>query len=167
MNVKILVLLTALMLVLAACTGAPAATQEPGVGVTGPTEAAGGAGTEAGGASPTTAAGGGAGAAGTCVSVPDQQAFVTAGQGVYEANCAGCHGAQGEGSGNFPALTNVGEAAMADPIGLVTEYFAVDAHPKTLTADDVAAVLSFSSTSFGNSTAIVCPDQVLENMPAQ
>ena len=150
MKIKILVLFTALMLVLAACTGAPAATTEPGVGVTGPTESAGGA-----------------GAAGTCVTVPDQQAFVTAGQGVYEANCAGCHGAQGEGSGNFPALTNIGDAAMADPIGLVTEYFSVDAHPKTLTADDVAAVLSYSSTSFGNSTAIVCPDQVLENMPAQ
>lgn len=167
MNVKILVLLTVLMLILAACAGAPAATTEPGVGVTGPTDAAGSPTTDTSGASPTTAAGGGAGAAGTCVSVPDPQAFVTAGQGVYEANCAGCHGAQGEGSGNFPALTNIGDAAMTDPIGLVTEFFSVDAHPKTLTADDVAAVLSFSSASFGNSTAVICPDQVLENMPAQ
>lgn len=163
MKIKILVLCTALMLVLAACGGAPAATTEPGVGVTGPTEAAGDT-------SPTTAAGGDTGAAGpagTCATVPDPQVFVTAGQGVYEANCAGCHGAQGEGSGNFPALTNIGESATTDPIGLVTEYFSVDAHPKTLTADDVAAVLSFSSASFSNSTAVICPDQVLENMPAQ
>ncbi len=161
MRIKILVLFATMMLLLAACTGAPAATQEPGVGVTGPTDAAGGAG------SPTTAAGGDTGAAGTCVTVPDQQAFVTVGQMVYEANCAGCHGNQGEGSGNFPPLTNSAGLAMEDPIGLVNDYFAVEAHPRTLTADDVAAVLSYSRTAFNNNTAIVCPDQVLENMPAQ
>ena len=39
------------------------------------------------------------------------QAVVEAGRGLFTANCAACHGAQGQGSGSGPSLVGVGAAS--------------------------------------------------------
>lgn len=145
---------------LAACSGTPGTT---GTGVpgetaqvpeTGGTGAAPGAGTTTGGG--TTGS--------TCVGV-DTQALMTAGQAVYTESCAGCHGAQGEGQGDNPALAANQDMTVADAAALVQAYFAVDAHPKTLSVDDLAGALTYVRSSFGNTATAICPDQITIPMP--
>jgi ubiquinol-cytochrome c reductase cytochrome c subunit len=57
--------------------------------------------------------GGAAGQGGAGTAAADQQAVVEAGRGLYTANCASCHGPQGEGGAAGPSLVGAG-AASAD-----------------------------------------------------
>ncbi|HKO47426.1 MAG TPA: c-type cytochrome [Polyangiaceae bacterium] len=89
---------------------------------------------------------------------------VTLGADVYAARCSSCHGQDGEGTGNAPAL--VGPAALpldppsgakqrksqfvtaADVAAFVTEYMPGDA-PGSLSARDYFAVLAFDLKANG------------------
>ena len=139
-----------LLLALAACTPA-ASTPDTGAQATQPE-----------GAGPTVLPGGvgGDGAnSGMCVSVDTNQLMNT-GQSLYNDQCASCHGEQGEGVGNFPALTGNTVVTGQDIVGLVQGYFAVDAHPKTVTAEDLSALLTYSRGAFGNTGTVICPEDI-------
>lgn len=164
---RLFAVLTLLAVLLAACGGAAGtgttgtqavpetgATTAPGAGSATSTTGTGGTGS----ATSTAGTSGGA-TGGTCVGV-DTQAMMTAGQTLYTENCAGCHGAQGEGTGDFPGLAANETVTADDVVALVQAYFAVDAHPKTLPVEDLAGVLSFTRGSFGNTAAVICPDQI-------
>jgi mono/diheme cytochrome c family protein len=152
-KIAALMLLTFL---LAACGGG--ATQAPDTG----------AGTGAATAAPTTAAGGtaggGAGSDEVCVGVDTVQ-LASAGQALYEQRCASCHGAQGEGMGDFPALAGDANLTTTNAADLVAAYFAVDAHPKDISADDFAGMFTYVRGAFGNNAPVVCPSDV--TIPAQ
>lgn len=90
----------------------------------------------------------------------DTAQLTSAGQSVYEERCASCHGAQGEGSGNFPALAGNTNLTVGDVAQVIQDYFSVGAHPQDLSPDDVAAVLTYARTSFGNTGEAVCPADV-------
>lgn len=149
---RLILALSILMLVLAACAGGGAADQgaeTPAAGDTTATEAVPETGT---GTEP-------AGSAADCAGVDTQQ-LMTTGQTVYADSCAGCHGEQGEGQGDFPALAGAVDITGADGATLVQEYLAVEAHPQDLTPDNLAAVLTYVRGSFGNTAAAVCPADV-------
>lgn len=115
--------------------------------------------TEPGAMEATQPAAGDGSAAGTCVSVDTNQ-LMTAGQTLYTDQCASCHGEQGEGMGDFPALTGNAMVTGEDVVQLVTGYFAVDAHPKTLSQEDLSALLSYTRGSFGNTGTVICPEDI-------
>jgi len=148
-------IVTAILLVLTACTPAGTATET----AAGPDGA--GAITESAPMSTplaTEAAGGGEPAA-NCAGVDTQQ-LMTTGQTVFTDRCASCHGAQGEGQGDFPALAASPAVTVENVMDLVTTYLSVEAHPKDVTPDDLAAVLTYVRGSFGNTAAAVCPADV-------
>jgi mono/diheme cytochrome c family protein len=91
-----------------------------------------------------------------------QAASIARGQLVYGANCARCHGANGEGvNNNFPNLA-ANQAFWNGPsyniIGMVLGGFAqwhdgqsnMPAFRATLSDDDIAAVANYVRTSWGN-----------------
>lgn len=46
------------------------------------------------------------------------------GRGVYDAQCAACHGAKGEGSAAFPKLVGgIGSLATAQPVGTIGSFW--------------------------------------------
>jgi mono/diheme cytochrome c family protein len=154
----ILVLALAAALLLAACGPAAPNSGDATGGNSGalPTDAAG--------AAPTEAAAGGEEVpqTGAC----DAQTLIAAGEGLYTEQCAGCHGAQGEGSDEFPSLAG-GDITTADALTLVQKYLSVEAHPKTLTPDDLSAVLTFVRGSFGNTGEAICADVIQQVLPVQ
>lgn len=98
--------------------------------------------------------------AGLCVGVDTAQ-LMAAGQTLYADKCAGCHGEQGEGSSDFPALSANANVTGEDVLALIQAYFAVDGHPKEVTADDLAAVLTYTRGAFGNTAPAVCPADIV------
>jgi mono/diheme cytochrome c family protein len=167
---KVALLAAVMTLALAACasggtTGGASPTTSAGGdagGATGGNAAGGDA------ASPTTAAGGdagaGAGAAANCAGV-DTTALVSSGQAAYSERCASCHGAQGEGQGDFPAIAGNTAVTGDDVAGLVNSYFAVDAHPKDVTPEQLAGLFSYARSNFGNTAAVVCPSDITVPAP--
>ena len=89
----------------------------------------------------------------------DSQQLASAGQAIYTESCAGCHGEQGEGV-NGPPLAGNERLSGDDSVMFLQSYMAVDTHPKDLAPEDLAAVLTYSRTSFGNTGMAVCPDEV-------
>lgn len=56
--------------------------------------------------------------------LPPGQGTARAGQGLYERSCAVCHGAQGEGQGDYPPLVGGrGTLATAKPIQTVGSFW--------------------------------------------
>lgn len=136
----------ALLMFVTACTAAAPANTEgadqvPGTGAT------------AEGTSPVVET---LGAAVECAGV-DTQLMIAAGQTLYTENCASCHGEQGEGVGDFPALAGNQVVTTADVQQLIQGYFAVDAHPKEMMPEDFAAMFTYMRGSFGNTADAVCP----------
>lgn len=105
-------------------------------------------------------------AAGLCPGV-DITALTTAGAGLYAEQCASCHGAAGEGVGSFPALANNTAVTAEDATELITSYFAVDAHPKTIAPDQLAGLMSFIRSDFNGGVAAVCPGLIEQVQPSQ
>jgi mono/diheme cytochrome c family protein len=98
-----------------------------------------------------------------CVSV-DTQALMLTGEVVYADSCAGCHGEQGIGVGDFPGLT-AGSLNVEDVTGLVTRYFSVEGHPTNLSEIDVAGVFTYVRSSFGNTGSVICPEDLMLPVP--
>ena len=68
----------------------------------------------------------------------------TAGKTVYDANCASCHGASGEGSANYPAVAGEGGSEAID---IVTNGDgAMPAFGGSLTEQEIADVVAYLET---------------------
>ena len=96
----------------------------------------------------------------------DSQELVNTGEGIYNQQCASCHGAQGEGVGSFPALAGNPAINADDTSTLISGFLQVQAHPQ-LDNQQLAAVLSYARGSFGNTKSFVCPSQVDAVRPPQ
>jgi mono/diheme cytochrome c family protein len=105
-----------------------------------------------------------AGAGVTCAGVDTQQLMAT-GATVYSQECASCHGAQGEGVGDFPPLAMSADMTANDVVAIVQSYFSVEAHPRTLPVDELAGALTFARGSFGNMAGAICPEQITVPVP--
>lgn len=150
-----LVLVVAFLAIgLAACASA-ATSSAPQVTQAAPTMGA--MPTMAAGPTATTASTTGGGA--ECVGV-DTQKLVSGGQAIFADKCAGCHGENAEGKGDFPALAGNQEVTADNAVQLVEKFFSVEGHPKDVTAEDLASVLSYVRASFGNTGTVICPTDI-------
>lgn len=86
------------------------------------------------------------------------------GHELYRQNCATCHGEQGEGKEDvFPALA--GSELVTGPIGgvVILPMFGRGAMPSfssILNDEEMALVLSYIRTAWGNSAEMISPSQV-------
>lgn len=101
---------------------------------------------------------------------------IPSGKAIFAANCAACHGAQGGGGGPFPPLAGNPHVAAADTATLITTVLNGRSSPievngrsyggvmpswkGTLSNADIAAVLSYVRSAWGNDAPIVTTDQV-------
>ncbi len=104
------------------------------------------------GAPAASGAGGTVGAAGRTASVTES------GRGIYQAQCSTCHGPQGQGTANGPALTNAGAAAAdfylrTGRMPLSAPGQPVQRHDPRLTDDEIRALTAVVA-SFGQGPAI-------------
>ena len=87
-----------------------------------------------------------------------KQELVASGKEVYEANCASCHQAEGQGiPGMFPAIAGSDVATGSIDKHISTVMDGVDgtmmsAFSKVLTDSDIAAVITYQRNAFGNAT---------------
>ena len=110
-----------------------------------------------------------------CGLVAGHEGRIAAGQQVYGGSCIHCHGADGRGvAGSVPPLA--GSTRLADrPMLAVNavvinqastgpvhgmQYQDMVAALGSLTAEEIASVLSYVMTAWGNCNAIVEPEQV-------
>jgi c(7)-type cytochrome triheme protein len=89
------------------------------------------------------------------------------GKGVYDTNCSGCHGENGEGvPGTFPALkgSKIARGPVAEHLKIVLKGkadTAMQPWADTLSDEEVAAVVTFERNAWGNNTGdLVQPSQV-------
>jgi mono/diheme cytochrome c family protein len=116
-------------------------------------------------------------AGGSAAGQPGVSAASAAGQTVYGNNCASCHGAQGQGTpGAFPPLAgnpNVNAANPKEIIHIVmngksgplnvngtTYNGTMPAWKSQLKPDEIAAVISYIRTSWGNKAGVVATKDV-------
>jgi cytochrome c oxidase subunit 2 len=138
-------------------TEAPAATAT--VAEAAPTEAATEEATAAG-AEPTSAAGG----TGTpaCLSGPSQEEMMATGEQIYTNTCAACHGPEGQGAGSFPPLANNEDITAEDATESIMKLLDPTVHPfiTQFDANDLAAVMTYTRMSFGNTATVICPEDI-------
>jgi cytochrome c6 len=100
-----------------------------------------------------------------CQQQYDDKQLVSQGEEVYISNCARCHQLNGEGfEDTYPPLAGNPVVTLHDP------NFAIDAivHGQgamppfgpTLSNEDIAAVLSYIRTAWGNDASIIEPRRV-------
>jgi len=99
-------------------------------------------------------------AAPVAASGDDKSHIIAEGQKVYEAHCASCHQAGGEGiPGLFPAIkdSKVVNGPVSDHIALVVNGKPplMASFKNILKPEEVAAVITFQRNSFGNNTGDV------------
>lgn len=92
-------------------------------------------------------------------------AAAPAGQAIYSARCSACHGSNGQGiPGTFPALAGNPDVTAADPSGIVATVKhgkgAMPAWSSQLSNADIAAVLTYIRSSWGNNAAPVTETDV-------
>jgi cytochrome c oxidase subunit 2 len=95
------------------------------------------------------------------------QELVARGQKVYETTCVACHGAKGEGSPAIKAPALAGsKTATGDKNGHIDTVLhgrpgtAMAAFDKQLNDTELAAVISYERSSWGNNSGIVQPAEV-------
>jgi mono/diheme cytochrome c family protein len=117
---------------------------------------------------PATTGGDTTGAVAACANT-DAAQLVQAGKDVYSTRCASCHGEQGEGQGNFPALMNNSQITAQDAATMVQKMMDPSVHPfiTDITNTDVASVLSYVRSSFGGGASAVCPEIIDALRPPQ
>ncbi|HEY9900034.1 MAG TPA: cytochrome c [Pantanalinema sp.] len=105
----------------------------------------------------------------------DEAALAKKGEQVYATNCASCHQANGEGmAGVFPPIAG-GEIPNGDPTAHINVVLKGKSGPikvkgvdyngampplAQLSDEEIAAVVTFERTSWGNKGGAVTPDQV-------
>lgn len=99
-------------------------------------------------------------AASTPTSGDDKSHAIAEGEKIYEAHCASCHQANGEGiPGLFPAIkgSKIANGPVGDHIALVVNGKPplMASFKNILKPEEVAAVITFQRNSFGNNTGDV------------
>ena len=91
-------------------------------------------------------------------------AFQEVGQQVYANSCAACHQSGGEGiEGVYPTLVG-SEVVVGDPEGVVHILLngrgGMPSFSSDLSNEEIAAVISYVRTSWGNEAGVVTPEMV-------
>ncbi len=110
-----------------------------------------------------------------------REAMLRLGAGLYEANCASCHGADGQGKARiYPRLAGRAHIASANAVRMLLHGgygpstaanpwpYGMPPFAGALTDVEAAAVLSYLRTSWGNQGTLVTPLEVgrLRGTPA-
>ncbi|HTU71553.1 MAG TPA: cytochrome c [Candidatus Baltobacteraceae bacterium] len=86
------------------------------------------------------------------------------GAATYAAKCSSCHKADGKGGGPFPALAGNKSVTAKDPSAIIAETLngkgLMPGFKSQLSAADIAAVLTYVRTSWGNKAPAVTEAQV-------
>jgi mono/diheme cytochrome c family protein len=86
------------------------------------------------------------------------------GKVVFLANCATCHQASGQGTDLFPALAGNKDVTGADPSAVIATVERgrnlMPSWKGRLTAADIAAVLTYVRSAWGNSASAVTEEDV-------
>ncbi len=106
----------------------------------------------------------------TPLAAVEPAALISRGEALYEVHCAVCHYANGEGNLNrFPALNQNAFVTNDVPQPLIQTVLygrgTMPAFHSTLSAHEVAAILSYIRNSWNNQAAVVQPDTVLGLAP--
>ena len=92
------------------------------------------------------------------------QELISMGESIYMANCAACHQPNGEGISNYPPLAGSPIVTADDPTAAIETVVngrgQMPAFGGSLSAEEIAAVLSYVRNSWGNSASVVTPEQV-------
>jgi mono/diheme cytochrome c family protein len=92
------------------------------------------------------------------------QELISMGEPIYMSNCAACHQPSGEGISNYPPLAGSPIVTAEDPTAAIETVVngrgQMPAFGGSLSADEIAAVLSYVRNSWGNSASVVTADQV-------
>jgi mono/diheme cytochrome c family protein len=96
---------------------------------------------------------------------PDPQRLVAGGQTLYWENCSECHQSDGQGwSHLYPRLAGNPIVILHDPSPLIsTVLYGQGSMPPfhdTLTANEIAAILSYIRNAWGNHADAVSPRQI-------
>ena len=96
-----------------------------------------------------------AGQLGATAQGADDPGQVAAGQAVYEASCAGCHGADGEGSSRGRPLTGIAsQGERATHVASVTDgKGGMPAFGERLSADEIDQAISYVRLTFVEAAA--------------
>lgn len=93
----------------------------------------------------------------------DEETSIARGETLYARNCAGCHGGDGTGGGNFPALAG-NDAVTGGPapvIEIVVEgEGSMPAFGDELDDEEIAAVVSYIRNTWGNDAEVVTAEDV-------
>lgn len=85
--------------------------------------------------------------------------LISMGEQVYAANCASCHGPEGQGGSSYPALAGNSVVAGEEIDGLVTTVLhgrgQMPAFADQLADEQIAAVLSYIRNAWGNEASTV------------
>src|SRR5690606_12421381 len=92
-------------------------------------------------------------------------ALIEMGEAIYMSNCAPCHQPNGEGNlGIFPALNRNAFVTVRDPTAVIDVVLhgrqVMPAFEATLSAQEVAAVLSYIRNAWDNQAPVVDPEVV-------
>ena len=83
---------------------------------------------------------------------------------IYAQRCAACHGEQGQGSGGVPQLSGNGAVTANNPDRLIALLKkgrgAMPAFDSQLSDVEIASVLTYIRTAWGNAGTSVAPYQV-------
>lgn len=86
------------------------------------------------------------------------------GASIYGAKCESCHKADGKGGGPFPALAGVADVTAKDPTAIITVTLKgkglMPAFKSSLSNADIAAVLTYIRSSWGNKASALTEKQV-------
>lgn len=97
---------------------------------------------------------------------PDAQELITAGESIYDQNCARCHGDDGMGGAGYPALADHEYVTEADPEHVIETVIhgqgAMPAFGNELDDEEIAAVVSYIRNAWGNEAEPVSPGDVAE-----
>ena len=100
-----------------------------------------------------------------------EAAQIQIGKGVYINNCAPCHHANGEGNLNrFPALNRNAFVTVSDPTAVIDTVLhgreVMPAFEDGLTAQEMAAAISYIRNAWNNQASVVSAAQVREAQEA-
>lgn len=86
------------------------------------------------------------------------------GAAIYAGKCASCHKADGKGGGPFPGLAGNGAVNAKDPTAVIAETVhgkgLMPSYSGKLSSAEIAAVLTYVRTSWGNKGGEVTEAQV-------
>jgi cytochrome c6 len=97
----------------------------------------------------------------------DEAELIEIGETVYINQCAACHQEDGQGiPGTYPALAGDPLVLQDDPAQAIQVVLggrgAMPAFGNQLNDEEVAGVVSYIRTSWGNDASVVTPDEVAE-----